>query len=227
MVNTFVISTDLTQCARQLDYRRLGKQRVEAMQIIKALEGGNPGWSKHPATLMWKDHVSHLKVYCNHMIREWIRRGYNNTMQLYDLDESLYHVVPCDFDGITARFLSPFTAHSFPSWFSFPPFIYAHRAALVRKDPVFYASLLDEEVAKYMYRGYLWPHSLPPNAMEAWDASYLHPVGTGAPAQYRISKEEVLQWMEQPQVNPRTGRAISSTSAIYKGYLQAKEAYEL
>jgi hypothetical protein len=38
MVNTFVTCTDFKQCAKDLDWRRLGKQRVEAMQILHILQ---------------------------------------------------------------------------------------------------------------------------------------------------------------------------------------------
>ena len=39
-------SFDLTmEC---LDYRRLGKQRVEAFQILRALRGETDGWTNHP-----------------------------------------------------------------------------------------------------------------------------------------------------------------------------------
>ena len=40
MVNTFVPCDDVHKCARELDWRRLGKQRVEAYQIWRALKGG-------------------------------------------------------------------------------------------------------------------------------------------------------------------------------------------
>ena len=80
---TFVPFDDVVACAKALDYRRLGKQRIEAMQIWKALMGkgkilpdgseGPPykGWVNHPATLMWKGHVDFLAMYHNAMIDEW------------------------------------------------------------------------------------------------------------------------------------------------------------
>jgi len=37
MVNTFVVSPDIAQAVRALDNRRLGKQRVEAQQILRVL----------------------------------------------------------------------------------------------------------------------------------------------------------------------------------------------
>jgi hypothetical protein len=77
MVNTFVPFSDIHKCAKALDYRRLGKQRVEAYQLWRALQGLTKGWVNHPATLMWKGHTCFLAMYCNAMIDEWIARGYD------------------------------------------------------------------------------------------------------------------------------------------------------
>jgi len=42
------------QTAKCLDVKRLGKQRVETYQILKALLGESKGWRNHPATRMWE-----------------------------------------------------------------------------------------------------------------------------------------------------------------------------
>ena len=39
MVNTFLPYPDFVKSAKALDYKRLGKQRVEAWQILRALRG--------------------------------------------------------------------------------------------------------------------------------------------------------------------------------------------
>ena len=75
MVNTFVTDSNPKIIAKNLDSRRLGKQRVEAFQIIKALEGKTKGWKNHPATKAWEGHIEALKDYYNIMINEWISRG--------------------------------------------------------------------------------------------------------------------------------------------------------
>lgn len=101
-MQTFLIDFDLVKTAKILDNKRLGKQRVEAYQILSAItgysldNGGTPeirekirnnqkilskAWTHHPATLMWKDSVHLLRMYYNIMIQEWIDRGFNNTMQ--------------------------------------------------------------------------------------------------------------------------------------------------
>ena len=73
-MQTFLPYANFEKSARSLDYRRLGKQRVECKQIINALspDYDKRGWVNHPATQMWKGHVDVLKVYANTMITEWI-----------------------------------------------------------------------------------------------------------------------------------------------------------
>lgn len=45
-MNTFIISADPRETARLLDYRRLGKQRVEAFQLLRANLGLTKGWDE-------------------------------------------------------------------------------------------------------------------------------------------------------------------------------------
>ena len=108
-MQTFVPSPIITETVECLDYRRLGKQRVEALQIIKALTVPDYGWKNHPATKMWADHVPALKWYHNHCVREWVSRGYNNTMELYPSEE-LEGL--CQTGGETTEFTRPTVQHS-------------------------------------------------------------------------------------------------------------------
>ena len=91
-MQTFLPYESFAESAKVLDWRRLGKQRVEGMQIIKAITGekrldGKPykGWINHPASVMWKPYPDALKLYTNVIILEWIERGYNNNMEIYDI----------------------------------------------------------------------------------------------------------------------------------------------
>ena len=60
----------------------LVKQITEAKQIIDTIEKIKRSshsfiaWSSHPAVLMWKDHITLLKIYYNTMIDEAIKRRY-------------------------------------------------------------------------------------------------------------------------------------------------------
>lgn len=135
MVNTFITSSSLEECAKLLDYRRLGKQRVEAYQLYRAITGQTKGWRHHPAALAWQGHQCALAMYTNVMIREWIARGYKNTMQ----------------------FLPHCKNPRFPWWWGWKPLIMSHRASLNRKMPNFY----NFEVGEFSNYGYIWPSKVP------------------------------------------------------------------
>ena len=48
-MQTFLPFPDFQQSAAVLDHVRLGKQRVEALQILRALVIPEYGWQSHPA----------------------------------------------------------------------------------------------------------------------------------------------------------------------------------
>lgn len=80
-MQTFLPYPDPEKSAKVLDRQRLGKQRVEAIQIIRNLLGfqQSKGWNNHPAIRMWKGYEPYLvKVYLRAMLDEWSARGYNN-----------------------------------------------------------------------------------------------------------------------------------------------------
>ena len=76
-MQTFLPYNDFKKTAACLDNRRLGKQRVEAYQILRIISGKRTsgGWLRHPAVLMWKGFSDALAAYQNSMITEWIDRG--------------------------------------------------------------------------------------------------------------------------------------------------------
>ena len=117
-MQTFLPYADFEESAKVLDYRRLGKQRVEGMQIINAIENPNPqGWKNHPITIMWTPYIEILKDYTNVIIQEWIDRGYNNNMEFYPKPPATYHM---------------------PVWLGDERLHSSHRANLLRKDPEWY-----------------------------------------------------------------------------------------
>lgn len=118
-MNTFLPYADFDASARSLDDRRLGKQRVEAMQILNVLEGRTKGWRNHPAVLMWRGYEDALRLYMNACIREWIRRGHRNQMALAHVDRN----VPL------------------PPWIGEERVHAAYRANLLRKNPAHYGAL--------------------------------------------------------------------------------------
>jgi hypothetical protein len=114
-MQTFLPYPDFKKSLYALDYRRLGKQRVEAYQIIRALRYGG-GYSHHPAVIMWRGHINALKLYYNYALDEWIRRGYENRMQKMPIHGRIV----------------------FPQWFGNDKFHAAHRSNLLRKDHNYY-----------------------------------------------------------------------------------------
>jgi hypothetical protein len=211
MVNTFIISTDLQESFALLDFKRLGKQRLEAKQIINILEKidngcdvSGIGFSSHPATLMWRGYTNALKIYFNLCVEEWINRGYKNTMDIYEVDY-----------------------YQFPQFVTFEPFILSHKAALLRKNPEYYKDLMCDDVKPYMTLGYLWPSKVSDQMYIQWNFSYLDPMGSGVPLQYRVSEENVNTWVNEKTKNPISKRQITEKSKLYKDYKIAAKYYKL
>lgn len=65
--------------AQVLDNKRLGKQRVENLQIINCLCGVSKGWRNHPAVRMWAGYEKALLAYQAAICSEWTDRGYKDT----------------------------------------------------------------------------------------------------------------------------------------------------
>lgn len=130
-MQTFLPYPEFKKTAKLLDYRRLGKQRSEALTIIRAIEFGN-GWSNHPVVKMWKNHIGALKLYHDVVIEEWVARGYENNMELYGVDESV----------------------ELPPWLGDDRLHRSHRSNLLRKDQDFYGRY-DWDVPSDL--DYFWP----------------------------------------------------------------------
>ena len=118
-MQTFLPYYNFTTSATCLDYRRLGKQRVEAMQLYNILVGKakSKAWSHHPAALMWKGSENALAHYFNCIRHEWIRRGYCNNMPELIIQGEI----------------------SMPSWLGNEDFHKSHRSNLMRKFPEHYS----------------------------------------------------------------------------------------
>lgn len=78
-MQTFVPYPNFKRSAQVLDRQRLGKQRVETLQILNALAGLSKGWTNHPATLMWRGHELALACYGVAICKEWKARGYKDS----------------------------------------------------------------------------------------------------------------------------------------------------
>lgn len=114
-MQTFMPYPNIKKSVECLDYKRLGKQRVEAMQTYNQITKGKGGYPHHPVNKMWQDYPSALAYYHNRCIDEWINRGYNNTMELIHFDNLVL-----------------------PDWIGDERIHKSHRSNLLRKDKEFY-----------------------------------------------------------------------------------------
>ena len=140
-MQTFFCEADAETTARSLDSRRLGKQRVEAIQVARANLGltERSGWLNHPCTRMWRPYMGYLvRVYLPAMLTEWERRGYRNDACLRHLEE-LSSIAPKNTES--------------PAWLS-AALIQSHRSNLIRKNPDHYRKLWPEVPDDLPY---VWP----------------------------------------------------------------------
>lgn len=124
-MQTFLPYVDFRQSARVLDRQRLGKQRVENLQIMKALVTGT-GWVNHPATLMWRRYEWALLQYQKAICDEWTSRGYSDTC--YEKTKELYN-----------RYKYKLEDPAWPYWVGGDIHI-SHQSNLLRKDPDHYST---------------------------------------------------------------------------------------
>jgi hypothetical protein len=143
-VQTFVPHPDLAASAAALDDRRLGKQRVETLQILRALHLEDYGWANHPAVTMWRGHALALVAYGLAICDEWIARGHTDATRA-QIAEFALPASPTDWADLDPALLPP--------WWGREDVHASHRAALVRKDPEAYAGLAVEDPDM----AYTWP----------------------------------------------------------------------
>jgi hypothetical protein len=151
-VQTFLPCEDFLATARVLDPKRLGKQRVETIQVLRGLTVSGYGWRHHPAAAMWAGYEEALVRYGLDVCATWHDLGHADTCAatlLIDLTEGtgLTHVR-------TQAKLS--SAGELPPWLGDPDFHTGHRSALVRKDPDHYGPLFPDVPADLPY---VWPSS--------------------------------------------------------------------
>ena len=145
-MQTFLPYRDFTRSAQVLDSPRLGKQRVETLQVLRALELGEYGWRNHPAVKMWRGRTPALVVYGLEMVRAWQGRGHaDSTYEL--IAEFAPEVESATQDDLAARGL-------LPAWLGDARIHLSHRSALVRKDPDFYRQVFGDVPDDLPYH---WP----------------------------------------------------------------------
>lgn len=115
-MQTFIPYPDVFLSLECLDYQRLGKQRVEAHQILNTLTRESNGWKNHPAVRMWRGYETALKFYHNVSLLTWQSRGYKNNMSLYPIEDDIL----------------------MPDWWGREAIHDSHKAVLKYKNPIWY-----------------------------------------------------------------------------------------
>jgi len=129
MVNTFLPEPDYAASAAILDYRRLGKQRVETLQLIRANLGLTKGWVNHPAAVMWRGYEYALTEYGEAICEAWIDLGYNDTC-LSKIISYKEHLLLTD---------HPSVDNGHPYWLGDQVLHDSHKSNLLRKDITYYS----------------------------------------------------------------------------------------
>lgn len=125
-MQTFLPYSDFKISAVCLDNRRLGKQRVECLQILKSLTDVHYGWRNHPAVKMWEDYEAALYRYACAIIHQW------TSWPIYGIDNCLEQIT-----YIMIKNQIPFEGKD-PFWLGDEKFHLSHRSKLLQKDYDFY-----------------------------------------------------------------------------------------
>ncbi|MEV0359312.1 MSMEG_6728 family protein [Nocardia sp. NPDC050697] len=151
-MQTFLPYPDFTATARVLDVKRLGKQRVEGIQVVRALTVPGYGWRHHPAAAMWAGYEEALVRYGLDVCAVWVELGHADSCaatMVRDLAEGTGIVAPRSQTELER-------AGELPPWLGDEAFHRSHQAALVQKDPEFYRVRFPEVPDDLPY---VWPGS--------------------------------------------------------------------
>lgn len=138
-MQTFMPFPTFEQSLKILDDKRLGKQRVECLQILKTITQDRDGWRNHPAVSMWRGLVPALVEYTLCACEIWVARGFKDSVA-----DKIYF----NYSDIISN-----DQIVIPSWCRDPRVLDSHKAMLYKKDPVYYA-----QFAAYAHIvDYFWP----------------------------------------------------------------------
>jgi pyrimidine dimer DNA glycosylase len=151
-MQTFLPYPGFAATAAVLDPRRLGKQRVETIQVLRALTVAGHGWRHHPAATMWAGYEEALTRYGLDICEAWCTTGRQDTCRA-TLLEDLQNAI-----GLQRARLQPelASANELPPWLGDTPFHIGHQSALVRKDPAYYRPHFPDVPDDLPY---VWPSS--------------------------------------------------------------------
>jgi hypothetical protein len=142
-MQTFLIDFDMDKNAKSLDNKRLGKQRLESLQIASCLLEKETRWKNHPAVKMWKGYENYLMMeYISAIFSEWENKGFKNEKCKIWYDRLMFFINNQIFIFIKK-----------PDWLT-EEFIESHRSNLIRKNKEFYRPLFPNTKEGLEY---IWP----------------------------------------------------------------------
>ncbi|MFF9340564.1 MSMEG_6728 family protein [Streptomyces sp. NPDC014773] len=151
-MQTFLPYESFSASAAVLDPKRLGKQRVEALQVFRGLTVPTYGWRRHPAVRMWAGYEEALVRYGLDVCAVWTGQGRADTCAVTLLDDYRAWRPP----GRVREQAELARAGELPPWLGNPAFHRSHRSALVRKDPAHYRDRFPDVPDDLPY---VWPAS--------------------------------------------------------------------
>lgn len=164
-MQTFVPFSDVYESARVLDLKRLGKQRVETLQIVLGVLrinlDGTPKtgrtWGDHTVGKMWAKNLHGLLVYQDAIVSEWREHSFKDTCWV-KTKVAMHRagVLHPDIDPLSTDMLPVWVQqeHPMPDWWGREDIHSSHRAALLSKNPEYYGQFGWKEAPVY---NYVWP----------------------------------------------------------------------
>ncbi len=175
-MQTFLPYPDPRASAAVLDDRRLGKQRVETFQALRALTWPEYGWKHHPVVKMWRGFAPALVSYGLVCVDEWRARGRADATRVALL-EFIGGAEP-DWDELH-------DAGAVPPWVGDEALHLSHRSALVRKEPEHYRPIFGDEPDDLPY---VWPDA----AFPRW------PLRRGSDRPLQLADAVALLGLDEP-----------------------------
>ncbi|MGC4804044.1 MSMEG_6728 family protein [Micromonospora sp. DT233] len=153
-MQTFLPYPDFLATARVLDVKRLGKQRVEVIQVLRGLTRPGYGWRNHPAVKMWAGYEEALVRYGLDVCAVWCEPGRADTCAATLLTDL---AAACGVTVVRTQ-AELATAGELPPWLGRDDLHRSHRASLRRKAPEHYRPLFaDDDLDPDLE--YVWPPS--------------------------------------------------------------------
>jgi hypothetical protein len=137
-MQTFLPYPDFRESSVCLDMKRLGKQRVEVLQLLNSFHKPNyKGWKNHPAREMWRGYENALACYGMIVCEVWQERGYKDTC---------WGKINVYYDKSKPTIMPP--------WFGMHDLHISHKSNLIRKNPTYYKELWPDIPDNIEY---VWP----------------------------------------------------------------------